>query len=380
MSFSISSPRTRERLEWIRYYERVGNARQICLFFGIPPKTFYKWLKRYQEQGISGLSDQTRRPKRVREPEIPIEWVAKAVEVAQSNPFASKYRVSEILESEFGIRLSASSVWRILKRYQIQRNLDPVAVEFRPPAARVAKTRFLTAKRRLRLALRRRIVREKTQGALIFARAGLAFALVASPVVNLPQQSPVESLESRAIRVELNSQNPVALAQVESPKIQVTESEFEKNQREEAERQRKEQVKRAIAARPKTAPKRSGCPGSFRSVYEQAGAAFGVPWQILEAIHQVESGKSCHTDRSSSAGATGPMQFLPSTFTRYATDGDGDGVADITNAYDAIYSGARHIGTGLHGGSMRSALLSYNRAQWYVDKVIGIARELGYSP
>lgn len=246
-------------------------------------------------------------------------------------------------------------------------------------------TAFLTTKRRARITLRKQVVKERTAGALVFARAGLAFALVASPVLTLPEQTEsfgrtyaLERSKNTEMRVELNSQNPIVLSENILPSIQVAESDYERAQREGAERQRKEQIKRAIAARPTTAPKRSGCPTSFRPLYGQAGEAFGVPWEVLEAVHQVESGKSCHTDRTSEKGATGPMQFLPGTFSRYATDGDGDGVADISNAYDAIYSAARHLGTGLHGGSLYQALFNYNPAGWYVEKVLGIARELGW--
>lgn len=120
------------------------------------------------------------------------------------------------------------------------------------------------------------------------------------------------------------------------------------------------------------------CPDSFRPFYQEIGPRFGVPWQIIEAIHQVESGKSCHTSRRSYAGAVGPMQFLPSTWRHYQWDCTGDGKADITNAYDAICTGAHYIGTGLTGYSLERSIYSYNRSWSYVNKVMIIAREIGY--
>lgn len=119
------------------------------------------------------------------------------------------------------------------------------------------------------------------------------------------------------------------------------------------------------------------CPSSWRPFYQEVGPRFGVPWQVLEAIHQVESGKSCHTNRTSSAGAVGPMQFLPSTWRKYQWDCSGDGLADITNAYDAICTAAHHIGTGLTGYSLERSIFSYNRSWGYVNKVMTIAREIG---
>ncbi len=120
------------------------------------------------------------------------------------------------------------------------------------------------------------------------------------------------------------------------------------------------------------------CPASFRPFYQEVGPRFGVPWQVIEAIHQVESGKSCHTSRRSYAGAVGPMQFLPSTWRYYQWDCTGDGKADITNAFDAICSGAHYIGTGLTGYSLERSIFSYNRSWAYVEKVMRIAREIGY--
>jgi membrane-bound lytic murein transglycosylase B len=153
---------------------------------------------------------------------------------------------------------------------------------------------------------------------------------------------------------------------------------------QQAERERKEAE--LAKARHSTVPLRTHvararyepCPDSFRSFYQEIGPRFGVPWQVIEAIHQVESGKSCHTNRTSYAGAVGPMQFLPSTWRRYQWDCTGDGIADITNAFDAICTGAHYIGTGLTGFPLERAIFSYNRSWAYVDKVLKIARELEY--
>lgn len=120
------------------------------------------------------------------------------------------------------------------------------------------------------------------------------------------------------------------------------------------------------------------CPASFRPFYQEVGPRFGIPWQVIEAIHQLESGKSCHTARVSSGGAVGPMQFLPSTWRHYQWDCTGDGRADITNAYDSICTGAHYIGTGLTGYSLERSIYSYNHSWSYVNKVLSIAREIGF--
>ena len=80
----------------------------------------------------------------------------------------------------------------------------------------------------------------------------------------------------------------------------------------------------------------------------------------------------------------GPMQFLPSTFAAYAVDGDGDGVADIWNPADSIYTAARYLcanGAGGGPGPLYNAIWRYNHADWYVQMVMnvaaGIARNFG---
>jgi hypothetical protein len=120
-------------------------------------------------------------------------------------------------------------------------------------------------------------------------------------------------------------------------------------------------------------------PVDFRPIYQAAGQRFNIPWQVLEAVHQVESGKSGSSAKRSYAGATGPMQFLPSTFRHYAIDGNGDGQLDITNVEDAIYAAANLLASnGAAEGRIEQALFCYNHSMSYVQKVLGIAQEIGY--
>lgn len=120
--------------------------------------------------------------------------------------------------------------------------------------------------------------------------------------------------------------------------------------------------------------------GVYRDAYVKAGAKYNVPWQVIAAVHFVETGQSGDTDRSSSAGAIGPMQFMPNTFGAYAQDGDGDGVASITNVYDAIYTAAKHLAAnGAASGSVSGALYSYNHSNVYVSRVLDVARGFGWS-
>ena len=141
-----------------------------------------------------------------------------------------------------------------------------------------------------------------------------------------------------------------------------------------------------------------------------ADPACGISWNLLAGIGRIESmhANGGATDargtairpiygpsldgtlpgnevivQSSGAGrvtyarAMGPMQFLPGTWARYASDGDGDGVADPQNLYDATLAAARYLCTG--GLNLRdqsqvmAAILRYNNSMPYAQNVLGWA-------
>ncbi len=118
---------------------------------------------------------------------------------------------------------------------------------------------------------------------------------------------------------------------------------------------------------------------NFDSIYAEAEKKYGVSRYLLEAVHFVETRQSDDTARASSAGAQGPMQFMPNTFQRYAQDGDGDGQTLISDVHDAIFSAAKLLSAnGATAGKVENALYRYNHSDVYVQKVLTVARSLGY--
>src|ERR1700731_2002093 len=136
----------------------------------------------------------------------------------------------------------------------------------------------------------------------------------------------------------------------------------------------------------------------------------GISWNLLAGIGRIESGhanggvtdargaaiqpiygpaldgtlpgnevivQSSAGGRVSYARAMGPMQFLPGTWARYASDGDGDGKADPQNLFDASLAAARYLCAG--GLNLRdqsqvlSAILRYNNSMPYAQNVLGWA-------
>jgi hypothetical protein len=124
----------------------------------------------------------------------------------------------------------------------------------------------------------------------------------------------------------------------------------------------------------------SSRPTTYLELYKASAARYcpGLSWTVLAAIGEVESGNGTNVGPSS-AGALGPMQFLPSTWKAVGIDGFGDtGTPNIMNPYDAVPSAAVLLcsdGAAKGGQSLYNAIFSYNHADWYVNEVLGIAHE-----
>jgi hypothetical protein len=119
-----------------------------------------------------------------------------------------------------------------------------------------------------------------------------------------------------------------------------------------------------------------GKPRTYRELYHAAArSCSGLSWTILAAIGQLESDHGVNVGPST-AGALGPMQFMPETWKAWARDGDGDHKADIMNPYDSVYAAAAYLcwnGAGRDGPSLAQAIFRYNHADWYVKEVLALA-------
>lgn len=110
----------------------------------------------------------------------------------------------------------------------------------------------------------------------------------------------------------------------------------------------------------------------LRGYYETAAEEFGIDWTYLAAIHLVET-KMGRIRGLSSAGAQGPMQFIPATWAAY-------GEGDVNDPQDAIRAAARYLAD--HGApdDMRDAIWAYNHSDLYVDAVSAYAGVMQADP
>ncbi len=108
-------------------------------------------------------------------------------------------------------------------------------------------------------------------------------------------------------------------------------------------------------------------------IYQAAAVQYGVPWQILAAINEVET--NFGTDLSlSTAGAVGWMQFMPETWLQYGVDALNAGYADPYNPVDAIFAAARYLHAAGASTNLRAAILAYNHSEAYAESVLLRAR------
>ena len=117
--------------------------------------------------------------------------------------------------------------------------------------------------------------------------------------------------------------------------------------------------------------------GDLLALYQEAEARFGVPWYVLAAVNLVETGMGRIVGLSS-AGAQGPMQFMPATWAAYGMGGD------VWNPRDAILGAANYLaanggGNGTPEGQY-NALFHYNRSHHYVQGVLHYAEVMRAEP
>ncbi|MDQ3940526.1 MAG: lytic transglycosylase domain-containing protein [Actinomycetota bacterium] len=112
---------------------------------------------------------------------------------------------------------------------------------------------------------------------------------------------------------------------------------------------------------------------ALRRFYRAGARRFDVPWYVLASVNFVES-KFGRLLGPSSAGARGPMQFIPATWDAYGNGGN------IMDPRDSIIAAARYLSASGAPEDMRGALLAYNHSSAYVDAILIYAREMRRDP
>jgi transposase InsO family protein len=109
------SREAKKRLMWMDHYNKHGNARLTCRYFGISPQTFYRWKDRFDPYDLRTLEDRSRRPHRVRQPQTPLRVVERIQQLREQYPRWGKEKLAVLLRRE-GIKISGSTVQRVMRR------------------------------------------------------------------------------------------------------------------------------------------------------------------------------------------------------------------------------------------------------------------------
>jgi cell wall-associated NlpC family hydrolase len=121
-------------------------------------------------------------------------------------------------------------------------------------------------------------------------------------------------------------------------------------------------------------------PPDYLLLYQEAGLAFDVPWEVLAGIGKVECdhgrdpNPACwHEGHTNAAGAGGPMQFLASTWQQYGIAANGSSAPNRWNAADAIVSAANFLKQNGAPDKIEQAVFAYNHSDAYVQQVLAWA-------
>lgn len=108
------------RLKWIDHYTEKGNASLTCRYFDIPRSKFYYWLKRFDSNNLNSLEDKSKRPDKVRSPEVSEDLKLEVIEIRSTFKGWGKIKVQQILKNR-GKYLGRNSIQRIINEVGIKR-------------------------------------------------------------------------------------------------------------------------------------------------------------------------------------------------------------------------------------------------------------------
>jgi len=109
-----------ERLAIIRHVQDVtGDVAKTCRHYGISRPRYYRWLQRYQEEGLEGLRDRSSRP--FRSPRTTKAEVVAQIVYLRENRRLGPHKIAAYLKCYHGIEISGSGVWLVLKRLGMNR-------------------------------------------------------------------------------------------------------------------------------------------------------------------------------------------------------------------------------------------------------------------
>lgn len=116
------SKSAKRRLKWLDYYHTSRNAAKTCRYFGIAPKTFYKWVKRYDSNNLSSLEEYSRRPKTTRDWQVTREEERRIQALRAKYIRYGKMKLQVIYRQIYNESVSSWKIQRVIQKHRLYYN------------------------------------------------------------------------------------------------------------------------------------------------------------------------------------------------------------------------------------------------------------------
>ena len=130
------------RLEWIIYYEKCASASLTARHFGIVPKTFYKWYKRFNERNLASLEEQSKPPLNNRERAITPLEETRVVDLRKKYIRWGKMKLQIRYKAIYGTDISSWKIQYTIAKYKLY---------YHPEKNRRTQKKRLTTKKKKRI-------------------------------------------------------------------------------------------------------------------------------------------------------------------------------------------------------------------------------------
>lgn len=147
------SREAKKRLLWMDHFQRTRNARLTCRHFGIQPKTFYKWKKRFNPSDLTSLEDRDRTPHKRRQREITCREESQIVALRRKYIRLGKEKLSRLYQREYGEKITCWKIQKVIERKELYHNAKKVAKTTRKRLKGKKKRRTIELKKEQRKSL-----------------------------------------------------------------------------------------------------------------------------------------------------------------------------------------------------------------------------------
>jgi transposase-like protein len=114
------------RLKWMDYHGKCNNVSKTCRYFGIAPKTLYKWGKLYNPHDLTSLEDKSKRPKRTRQWQVTMEEERRIINLRKRYIRYGKIKLMHIYQRIYQENISS---WKI--HSGLLKNINSITIQKR---------------------------------------------------------------------------------------------------------------------------------------------------------------------------------------------------------------------------------------------------------